>query len=75
MIKNGKPRKNDVNLTLNQHKFRTLELTSHESTTFQSILNNISLVPNAGHYAKLGKVLGIGIWSPDQVLKFSKELQ
>ncbi len=36
---------------------------------------NPSFTPNAGHYAKLGKVLGYGIWTPGQVLKFAKELQ
>ena len=34
-----------------------------------------SFVPHAGSYSKLGKVLGIGIWTPDQILKFAKELQ
>lgn len=34
-----------------------------------------SFIPNAGHYSKLGKVLGLGIWAPDQVLKFAQELQ
>jgi len=34
-----------------------------------------SFTPHAGLYSKLGKVLGIGIWTPDQVLKFAKELQ
>jgi hypothetical protein len=34
-----------------------------------------SFIPNAGVYSKLGKVLGMGIWTPDQVLKFAEELQ
>lgn len=34
-----------------------------------------SFTPNAGHYSKWGKVLGMGIWTPDQVLKFAQELQ
>ena len=34
-----------------------------------------SFIPHAGYYSKLGKVLGLGIWTPDQVLKFAKELQ
>lgn len=33
-----------------------------------------SFVPNAGAYGRLGKVLGRGIWTPDQILKFAKEL-
>ena len=34
-----------------------------------------SFVPHAGNYSKLGKILGGGIWAPDQILKFVKELQ
>lgn len=34
-----------------------------------------SFTPHAGKYSKLGKVLGAGIWTPDQILKFAKELQ
>jgi len=34
-----------------------------------------SFIPNAGHYSRLGKVLGFGIWTPDQILKFARELQ
>jgi len=34
-----------------------------------------SFTPNAGSYSRLGKVLGYGIWTPDQVLKFAKELK
>lgn len=34
-----------------------------------------SFVPHAGHYGNLGRVLGIGIWTPDQVLKFARELK
>ena len=33
-----------------------------------------SFVPNAGAYGRLGKVLGRGIWTPDQILKFAREL-
>jgi hypothetical protein len=33
-----------------------------------------SFKPNAGYYSKLGKVLGYGIWTPDQVLRFAEEL-
>ncbi len=33
-----------------------------------------SFRPNAGQYGNLGRVLGVGIWTPDQVLKFAKEL-
>lgn len=34
-----------------------------------------SFIPNAGSYARVGKVLGLGIWTPDQVLKFAEELK
>ncbi len=34
-----------------------------------------SFIPHAGNYSKIGRVLGIGIWTPDQVLKFARELQ
>lgn len=34
-----------------------------------------SFTPHAGQYGKLGRVLGIGIWTPDQVLKFAMELK
>lgn len=37
--------------------------------------NKPSFTPHAGSYGKLGRVLGIGIWTPDQVLKFAEELQ
>ncbi|MCK7577759.1 MAG: hypothetical protein MZV65_19500 [Chromatiales bacterium] len=33
-----------------------------------------SFVPDAGAYSKLGRVLGRGIWTPDQVLRFAREL-
>ncbi len=34
-----------------------------------------SFRPHAGHYGgKLGQILGAGIWTPDQVLKFAQEL-
>jgi len=33
-----------------------------------------SFVPHAGHYGSVGRVLGIGIWTPDQILKFANEL-
>ena len=36
---------------------------------------NPSFVPNAGHYGHMARVLGLGIWTPDQVLKFAKELR
>ena len=32
-------------------------------------------VPHAGHYSRLGRILGIGIWTPHQVLRFVRELQ
>lgn len=34
-----------------------------------------SFTPHAGQYSRLGRVLGIGIWTPHQVLKFAKELK
>lgn len=34
-----------------------------------------SFTPHAGHYSSLGRVLGIGIWTPDQILRFAKELE
>ena len=33
-----------------------------------------SFTPHAGNYSKAGRLLGIGIWTPDQVLKFAQEL-
>lgn len=33
-----------------------------------------SFVPNAGAYSKLGKILGRGIWTPDQILMYAREL-
>jgi hypothetical protein len=33
-----------------------------------------SFRPHAGHYGTLGRTLGAGIWTPDQVLKFAQEL-
>lgn len=33
-----------------------------------------TFIPHAGSYARLGRVVGIGIWTPDQVLKFVQEL-
>ncbi len=33
-----------------------------------------SFMPHAGHYGVAGRVLGIGIWTPDQILKFAQEL-
>jgi hypothetical protein len=33
-----------------------------------------SFRPDAGHYGRLGRTLGVGIWTPDQVLKFAQEL-
>lgn len=34
-----------------------------------------SFIPNAGHYGHLARILGLGIWTPDQVLRFAKELK
>lgn len=31
-------------------------------------------VPHAGAYSRLGRVLGLGIWTPDQVLRYAREL-
>ncbi len=33
-----------------------------------------SFTPHAGAYAKIGKILGRGIWTPDQVLRYAREL-
>ena len=33
-----------------------------------------SFIPHAGNYGRLGRIVGIGIWTPDQVLKFAQEL-
>lgn len=33
-----------------------------------------TFVPNASAYGRAGKVLGHGIWTPDQVLKYAREL-
>jgi hypothetical protein len=34
-----------------------------------------SFIPHAGNYARLGRIVGVGIWTPDQVLKFVEELK
>jgi hypothetical protein len=34
-----------------------------------------SFTPHAGHYGRAGRILGIGIWTPDQILRFVRELQ
>jgi hypothetical protein len=34
-----------------------------------------SFTPHAGQYSKLGKILGRGVWTPDQVLRFARELK
>lgn len=31
-------------------------------------------VPDAGAYGRAGRILGRGIWTPDQVLRYSREL-
>ena len=33
-----------------------------------------SFTPHAGQYSLIGRFLGIGIWTPDQVLLFAREL-
>lgn len=33
-----------------------------------------SFIPNAASYGQLGKMLGKGIWTPDQVLRYAKEI-
>lgn len=33
-----------------------------------------SFIPNAGAYGQAGKVLGWGIWTPDQILRYAREL-
>lgn len=34
-----------------------------------------SFVPHAGHYGNLARVMGIGVWTPDQILKFVEEIK
>jgi len=34
-----------------------------------------SFKPHAGDYSKLGRVLGRGIWTPSQILKYAQELK
>ena len=34
-----------------------------------------SFTPHAGEYSRFGRILGAGIWTPDQVLKLARELQ
>lgn len=34
-----------------------------------------AFVPHAGHYSRLGRILGIGIWTPHQVLRYARELK
>jgi len=34
-----------------------------------------SFIPHAGNYGKIGRVLGVGIWTPDQILRFARELK
>ena len=34
-----------------------------------------SFTPHAGRYHALGRVIGYGIWTPDQILRFARELQ
>jgi len=34
-----------------------------------------SFTPHAGSYSRLGVVLGLGIWTPDQILKYAEELR
>lgn len=34
-----------------------------------------SFTPHAGSYSNIGRFLGIGIWTPDQVLRFARELE
>jgi hypothetical protein len=34
-----------------------------------------SFTPNAGHYGNLARILGIGVWTPDQILKFVNEMK
>ncbi|MFL6628069.1 MAG: hypothetical protein ACJ8G1_16635 [Vitreoscilla sp.] len=33
-----------------------------------------SFIPHAGSYGRVGRVAGIGIWTPDMVQKFALEL-
>lgn len=34
-----------------------------------------SFTPHAGHYGRAGRILGLGIWTPDQILRFARELR
>lgn len=34
-----------------------------------------SFIPNAGAYGRVGRVLGRGIWTPHQVLRFAREVR
>ena len=33
-----------------------------------------SFIPNAGAYGRAGRILGHGIWTPDQILRYAREL-
>ena len=35
---------------------------------------NPSFTPHTGHYSRFGWILGRGIWTPDQVLRFANEI-
>lgn len=34
-----------------------------------------TFTPHAGQYSRMGRVLGLGIWTPDQILRFVNELK
>ena len=40
----------------------------------QGANRKLSFTPHAGKYSKLGRILGKGIWTPDQVLRFASEI-
>ena len=41
----------------------------------QGANSNPSFTPHAGHYSRFGRILGRGIWTPAQVLRFAREIK
>jgi len=58
------------------HVANLLETSSHivAKALMEGANQKPSFTPHAGHYGKAGRFLGIGIWTPDQVMKFAQEL-
>jgi len=44
------------------------------ASCLQAGANKPSFTPNASAYSKWGAILGWGIWTPDQVLRYAREL-